>query len=182
MLPHGETAEAVARGAAMPMNAGRYFFCQGLLRGKSMDEQTSDEIAESMAVNCTQIIKACEQILEENRVARICVMGSESGYAGSYDGAYATAKAHLHAYVESKCLRNPGQQLVCVAPSIIYDAGMTVRRKDQDKLEIRRNSHPKRRYLRSMEVARLVHFLLYVDCGYLSGVVIRMHGGRAAWA
>lgn len=182
MLPEGEAAIAVPRGAAMPIEAERYFFCQGLLYPKRESEQTEDEIAESLAVNHTQIVCCCEQILEANSSARICVMGSESGFSGSYDGTYAAAKTKLHAYVESRCLRSPRQQLVCVAPSIVDDAGMTLRREDKDNLENRRMSHPKRRYLKSMEVARLVHFLLYVDRGYISNTVVRVHGGSAAWA
>ena len=58
---------------------------------------------------------------------------------------------------------------------------MTLRRTDRDRLERRAAKHPKRRFLDAADVARLVHFLLYVDRGYVSGCVIRMHGGEAAW-
>jgi NAD(P)-dependent dehydrogenase (short-subunit alcohol dehydrogenase family) len=71
----------------------------------------------------------------------------------------------------------PQQQIVCVSPGIIEDAGMTVRREDRVNLARRRDMHPKRRFLRAIEVARMIHFLLYVDEGYTSGVVIRMNGG-----
>ena len=72
--------------------ADRYFFCQGLLRAKPADEQTEAEVAEGMAVNASQIIAACDAILAANERARICVMGSESGFSGYYDGTYAAAK------------------------------------------------------------------------------------------
>lgn len=182
MLPDGERAEAISRGASMPVSVQRYFFCVGLLRSKSMADQSEDEIGESMAANYNQVVFECDRIFSANAVARICVMGSESGYIGSFDGAYALAKKRLHKYVETKRLQYPGQQLVCVAPSIISDAEMTLRRFDTEDLERRRMAHPKRRYLQATEVAKMVHHLLYVDRGYTTGTVIRMNGGTAAWA
>lgn len=181
MLPAGENVVCVPRSGAMPVDAQRYFFCQGLLRAKPASEQTEDEIAESMDVNAHQVIHACDMILGANAFARICVMGSESAISGSYDGTYATAKAKLHRYVEKKRLPYPGQQLVCIAPSIIGNAGMTIRRVDLTNLEGRKARHPKRRFADAAEIARLVHYLLYEDRGYISGCVIRVHGGEPAW-
>jgi len=182
MLPDGERAEAIPRGASMPVSVERYFFCVGLLRSKSMADQTEDEIAESMVANYSQVVFECDRLFSANACARICVMGSESGFTGSFDGSYALAKERLHKYVETKRLQYPAQQLVCVAPSIVLDSGMTSRRADTEGLERRRWAHPKRRYLAAMEVAKMVYHLLYVDRGYTTGTIIRMHGGTAAWA
>ena len=115
------------------------------------------------------------RILATNSAARICVIGSESGYRGSYDGTYAEAKAVLHHYIEATCLR-PGQQLVGISPGIIADAGMTTRRMDTENLARRLEEHPKRRFLVAREVARMAQTLLY-DQPYISGTIIRMHGG-----
>lgn len=158
------------------LDATRFLFCAGILRPKSIIEQTEVEIAASFLTNCGFVIRACEAILAVNEKARICVVGSESAYLGSFDGTYAAAKAGLHHYVESVSLK-PGQQLVCVSPGIIEDAGMTMRREDRGALARRRDMHPKRRFLKAIEVARMIHFLLYVDEGYTSGTVIRMNGG-----
>ncbi|MFS2208487.1 hypothetical protein, partial [Variovorax sp. Varisp36] len=62
-----------------------------------------------------------------------------------------------------------------MAPGIIGDAGMTLRRADKHNLMARQMAHRKRRFIEAIEVARLIHFLLYVDQGYLSGIVIRMN-------
>jgi NAD(P)-dependent dehydrogenase (short-subunit alcohol dehydrogenase family) len=177
MLPPGEEVVWVPRDADMPTGATRHLFCAGLLRSKSADMQTNREIIEGMTVNLWSVTDQIERIMSANDLARVCVLGSESGFSGSFDGTYAEAKKELHQYVESKKLK-PLQQLVCIAPSIISDCGMTTRRLDLDNLEARRATHPKRRFLRAAEVARLVHFCLYVDKGYLSGTVIRLHGGR----
>lgn len=171
----------VARGQEMPIEAcDRYLFCQGVLYPLKCGEQDLTLVSESVYANFTFIKEQCNRIIALNDNARICVIGSESGFTGSYDGTYAEAKRALHLYVENKKLRCPTQQLVCVAPSIIGDAGMTARRKDTDNLLQRKSSHPKQRFLEADEVAKLVHFLLYVDRGYISGVTIRMNGGAHA--
>ena len=173
LLPEGEE---VVRIDDKPPICNRYLLCAGLLRPKRIEEQTELELIESIKVNLLRPVLLCEDIFDRNDNARVCIVGSESGFSWSYDGAYAAAKAALHRYVETKRLR-PNQQLVCVAPSIISDAQMTLARKDLENLENRRENHPKKRFLKAIEVARLIHFLLYVDEGYLSGTVIRMNGG-----
>lgn len=160
------------------MDADRYLFTAGVLHGVTMADATLEQIEQTMWVNYAQVAKACELIIKGNDNARICVVGSESGISGSYDTGYGGAKAALHHYVETKKLRTPEQQLVCVAPGIIGDAGMTMRREDQHRLDYLRESHPKRRFMSSHEVAAMIYHLLYIDLGYTSGTVIRMNGGR----
>lgn len=182
MLPEGEEARRMdlpAGGAEGSPGFTRYVFLQGLLPGMALGDHNDRGAGEVFAVNFVQVAQECDAILETNPQARIVVVGSESGFSGSYDMAYAGAKAALHLYVETKRLQ-PGQQLVGVAPSIVSDAGMTTRRTDTERLAERRTTHPKGRFLMAREVARLIHFLLYRDEGYLSGTVIRMHGGERA--
>ena len=176
LLPPAETLTVVGRGETITRGE-RHLFCQGIMTPKPISRQSKDEITRSFWVNAGEIIRQCDMILENNDGARVCVIGSESGFAWSYDGAYAAAKASLHRYVETKKLRTPQQQLVCIAPSIISDGGMTLRREDTEVLATKGNAHPKGRFLTCAEVARLIHHVLYVDEGYLSGVVIRMNGG-----
>lgn len=162
-----------------PLDAERYLFCQGLLRPKSFEEQTENEIREGIEVNYGSIVRLCDLIIARNDFARICVIGSESGYRGSYDENYASSKALLHTYVESKRLRTPDQQLVAISPAIIGDCRMTVERKDVENLERRRREHPKKRFLEAREVAEMAKILLYHQ-PYISGAVVRMHGGLSA--
>lgn len=163
---------------AMPLDADRYFFCSGYLAGKKLIDLAQDEFIETAQINLLKVTKACDAILEANTRARICVMGSESAYAGSHDEWYSMCKRSLHDYVEHKKLMYVSQQLVCVSPGIISDAGMTTRRTDRDNLERRAFSHPKKRFVTSLEVARLVRFLLYEDEGFITNTVVRMHGGE----
>ena len=152
----------------------RYLFCQGLLRPKRMQDQTEAERVEGFEVNLDSIVRACDAVLAVNESARICIIGSESAYKGSYDDVYAVSKMLIHSYVERKPLK-PGQQIVAISPGIIEDAGMTLRRKDKDKLDMRREAHPMGRFLKSREVAELAHHLLFHQ-PYIRNTVIRMHG------
>ena len=176
-LPPWEQAVPVERGACNT-NADRHLFAQGLLTPKTIGQQSGDELAASFIANAASTIRQCDLILATNDKARICVIGSESGFSWSFDGAYAASKAALHRYVETKRLPYPKrQQLICVAPSIIGDSGMTRRREDMANLRQREAEHPKGRFVTMSEVCRLIHHVLYVDDGYLTGAVIRMNGG-----
>lgn len=161
----------------IPIGPYRYLFCQGLLYSKPIGQQTADEVAKSLWVNGARVIRECDFVLQRVPPARICIIGSESGYHWSYDGSYAMAKAALHRYIETKKCVGP-QQLVGISPTIISDAGMTLRREDRDRLMERARRHPKGRFVTSREVAALAFFLLYVDQGYISNTIIRMHGGE----
>ena len=178
LLPKDEIPLRVRRFENIPLDCGRYLFCAGLLHGRSTYDHNDASLCASFGVNLFTTVKDCEEILNLNERARICVIGSESGISGSYDGAYAMAKAALHHYIETRRLQAPAQQLVCIAPSIISDAGMTLRRKDTIALRAREFTHPKGRFLKAAEVASLIHHVLYVDQGYLSNVTIRMNGGE----
>ena len=176
LLPAGEQVVAVARRGPVMQQARRFLLCAGVIRPARLTSQSDDEAHETMDVNCFDPIRLCEHILGRFEDARICIVGSESGFAWSFDDAYAASKAALHRYVETRKI-GPKQQLVAIAPSIIEDCGMTLAREDAENLERRKLENPKRRFLKAAEVARLIHFLLYQDEGYLSGTVIRMNGG-----
>ena len=172
--------QPIERAEPMPLKGERYLFCVGRILPKKITEQTDEEIAETFLVNSVRVIQACERLLLGNPQARICVVGSDSGYKWSYDGAYAAAKAALHRFIECKRLKYPNQQLVGIAPSCIGDS-TSIRRRGVDgqkALALRLREHPKGRWLTSWEVAAMVHHLLCVDRGYTSGVVIRMNGGE----
>jgi NAD(P)-dependent dehydrogenase (short-subunit alcohol dehydrogenase family) len=172
-----DSCVAIPRDRPMPTDAERYLFCAGVLRSKSRDEQTDAELEEGYRVNLWQVTDDCERILSANDKARICVIGSESAYNGSFDGVYADAKRSVHGYVERKQLK-PGQQIVCISPGPIENCGQFTRRTDTWRLDERKARHPQKRFLKAIEVARLVRFCLYEDEGYLSNVVIRLNGGE----
>ena len=111
LLPSDETVDCTPRDKDMPLDADRYLFCQGLLRAKRGQDQAVAEIEESTRVNLWFITDQIDRVMLGNVRARVCVIGSESGYSGSFDGTYAMVKAALHRYVETKRLKYPNQQL-----------------------------------------------------------------------
>jgi NAD(P)-dependent dehydrogenase (short-subunit alcohol dehydrogenase family) len=178
-LPFEEKVFPIGRHEKAPLDAERYLFCQGSLNSRRLAERSDTDIANSWLANAGSVIRACDRILENNSGARICVIGSESGFSWSHDGAYAAAKAALHRYVETRPVgRN--QQLICIAPWIIADCAMTMRRLDRDNLVKMMEQHPKGRFLRAEEIAQWVKFLLYDSTDYVTSIVIRVHGGRRA--
>jgi NAD(P)-dependent dehydrogenase (short-subunit alcohol dehydrogenase family) len=151
--------------------AERFVLAAGVLVGKPTIEQSPDEIMTGIAVNLVNVIRLCDRILATNKEARICVVGSESGFRGSYDGTYAVAKAAVHRYVEMKALRN-GQQLVAVAPHIILNSGMTRARKDYDDF----SAEQRQAFITPREVAECIKFLLWSERAWINNSVIRMAG------
>lgn len=157
------------------LDVNRFVFCQGYLIPKRAVNQSDTEKDKSYRSNYSSIVEACDAILDINPDARICIIGSESGYRGSFDDSYADNKKLIHKYIEDKDLL-PDQQLVGIAPSIIEDTEMTQSRTDVDNLNKRRYSHPMQRFLTSNEVAQMIYTLLY-EQPYINRTIIRMHGG-----
>lgn len=151
--------------------ADRYILAAGVLYQKPLAMQTGAEIAASMCVNYINVVRICESIFQVNEEARVCVVGSESGYVGSFDETYAGAKAAVHCYVENRKMLKT-QQLVCVAPSIISDSGMTERRKDYPEILGTRKT------VTAMQVAEIIFNLLHGDI-LVNNTVIRMRGTKA---
>lgn len=163
-----------ARYGAMPLNLDRYLICAGFLAGKSVEEISVEDAAETFRVNFIEPARFCTRVFAANPKARICLIGSESGFKGSYDMAYAGAKAALHLFIETHQLASPDQMLVGIAPHIIWDSGMTQRRVDRIELEARGAMNRMGRWLNPKEVAEIAVHLLFHASPSISGSVIRM--------
>lgn len=160
----------------LPHDLDEYFLCAGVLVGKNATDITEEEAWETLRVNYFDVVRFCDAVFAVNKNARICVMGSESGFKGSYDTIYGGSKAALHLYVESKKLEHPGQHLVCVAPTVIEDSGMTQRRSDLDKALERGRARRLGRWLTATEVARVARFALNEPA--TCNTVLRLTGGN----
>lgn len=179
LLPDQECRRIVA-GDPVPRETDRFVFAAGILRSKMVAEQTAEEIAEALRVNVADHLRLCEAALAASERARICIVGSESGFKGSFDMAYTAAKAAMHRYVETRRV-GPGQQLVAVAPAIISDSGMTRRRPDYASTMLRGRDAPRGRWITSAEVAAAIRWLLWSDEGFwVNNTVLWLNGGLAA--
>lgn len=152
----------------------RYFICTGYLAGKNLSEITREEADLTWRRNFVDVARFCDLAFAANPRVRICVMGSLSGIRGSYDLAYAGAKAALHLYVQTKRLEHPGQQLVALAPGIVMDTNMTQSRKDLPAVMARAGATRRGRYLKAAEVAAQAYNALFIDSGFLSNAVVAL--------
>lgn len=157
----------------MPLNLDRYLICTGYLAGQPLSEITTMDGMRTWHLNFLWPAQFCDRLFAANRNARVCLIGSESGFAGSYDMAYAGAKAALHLYVQTKELGWPEQMLVAVAPHIIWDSAMTQRRADREMLTTRGTKTRLGRWLNAEEVARAA-FTLLDGSPAASGTILRM--------
>ncbi len=162
----------------MPLDLDRYLICMGYLAGKRIGGMSADELIRTWNDNFVLIAQFCDRLFEENPLARVCIITSASGHKGSFDIAYAGAKAAMNVYIETTRVGR-AQQLVGIAPTIIEDAGMTERRNDLAECMIRGKLQRRGHWLTAQEVARFAHFLLYQDTGAICNQVITMDGGLA---
>jgi NAD(P)-dependent dehydrogenase (short-subunit alcohol dehydrogenase family) len=151
----------------------RYLVCTGYLAGKSIRELSPEEADLTWRRNFVDVARFCDLAFAANPATRICVLGSLSGIRGSYDMAYAGAKAALHLYVRTKQL-HASQQLVAIAPGIVMDTAMTQRRKDLAAVDARAAGTRRGRYLSAAEVAAQAYNALFIDTGFLSGTVVEL--------
>lgn len=170
LLPDEELIQVKYRGEGMagpcvfPL-ADRYIYAAGYLAGARFSELTTDQINATLALNLINAMRFTEEALK-NPVARICLIGSNSATAGSYDELYAASKAGLVGYCASKRVTRT-QQLTIVCPPLISDAGMTIRRKDFPEVLYRR------KFSTSLEVATTIKRVLWDEdnCG-IAGVLL----------
>ena len=167
----------VSRGEPLPADADAYLFCQGYLAGKAAGEISSEEARQTWDDNFGSIAADCDAIIDANLKARICIITSYSGIKGSFDSVYAGAKAAMNLYIQTKRLKYPGQQIVGIAPHIVWDSGMTQRRDDLRDLAERAEFRRRGEWIKAEDVAKLAHFLLFCDSGNITNVVIPVTGG-----
>ena len=147
----------------IPPAANHFVLAAGVLWQRQTAEQTAGEIATSLAVNMVNVVRLCESILATKPDARIVVIGSESASKGSFDQTYAVAKAGVHAYCRWRQVL-PTQLLVCLAPPIISDSGMTKKRHDYPAVLFQR------KHVTAAQVAKSVRSLLYDAPAGMHGV------------
>lgn len=168
----------VGRCEDIALDLDAYMICCGYLAGKELNALSPEEAERTFAANYLEPAALCDRILAVNPHARICVIGSESGIAGSFDMAYAGAKAAMHLYVRTKALSMPAQQLFGIAPHIVADAGMTLRRADQDRVKAAAARHRAARHISAMEVASVADSALFGRTRFLSNTIIELGGDR----
>jgi hypothetical protein len=162
------------------INSDKILLLQSTISSKDFLKRHHQDIVDQFTINFLSVVKICEIALNNNKNVRIIILGSESGVKGSFDIIYGLMKSAIHKYVEERRIKFPKQQLVCVAPSTIIDANMTLNRKDKHNVKSSILKNPKKRGLKSSEIANLLYDIFYKHTDYISNTVIRVDGGKFA--
>ena len=157
-------------------NTDKFIILSGFLQSKKISEQSREEIIRSFFINSIGPTLFAEYLFDKKNNARLIIIGSESGFKGSYDLTYALGKSSLKMYVKQKKIKI-NQQLLLLSPSTISDFGMTFRRNDKERLESYKENHPKKRFLSSDELSELI-INLFSATNYLTNEEIKLHGGK----
>ena len=161
-------------------SSNKILLLQSVISSKKFLNRRENDIIDQIRINFLSIIKICEVALKYKKKAKIVILGSESGIKGSHDIVYGLMKTALHQYVKERKINFPNQQLVCIAPSTIIDANITIRRKDKNNVKKSIRNNPKKRGLKSKEIAELIYNIFYNITDYLSNTVISVDGGKFA--
>ena len=151
---------------------------QSVISSKFFLKRKQTDIMKQISINLLSVIKICEIALKYNKKVRIIVLGSESGIKGSYDLVYGLMKSSLHKYVQERRIKFPNQQIVCISPSTIIDSKMTLNRKDKKNIKKSVYLNPKKRGIKSFEIAELIYNIFYKSTDYLTNTIIRVDGGK----
>ncbi len=151
---------------------------QSVISSKKFLERNSNDMINQIKINLLSIIKICEIALKYNKNVKIIILGSESGVKGSHDIVYGLMKSALHKYVKEKKINYSSQQLVCIAPSTIIDANITLKRKDKINVKKSIKNNPKKRGLKSKEIADIIYSIFYDLTDYMTNIVINVDGGK----
>lgn len=158
--------------------SNKIILLNSIISSKNFLRRTEFDILDQIKINLISILRICEIALNKNPKVRIAIMGSKSGIKGSYDIIYALTKASLHKYVEERKIKYPEQQIFCISPSTIIDAGITTRRNDQNNVKKSIEANPKKRGINCKEISNLLYSFLFEQTDYISNTVIRVDGGK----
>ena len=152
------------------------FLNHGLLPGKKISETSEIIINQSSKINLISYLMIIESLVELKNLNTV-ITSSISGKMGSFDTLYASTKNSIDFTVKLFAKKiHKTSRLNCVSPGIIYDAKMTLQRRDKNILRIKKNQTPTKNFTSSFEVAKMVYYLLF-EPGNINGENININGG-----
>jgi len=154
-------------------------YLSSILYSKRIENQSDYEISNSSLVNAIIPIKLVKYLDSNLNKYTFCYLSSESALKGSYDDSYQLFKSGVDNFIREYALNSSSSRIFSIAPSTVL-SGMTLRRKDTDRLKMYEQSHPKKRFLTPHELAVMIYRLCSDEFSYLSNTVIHINGGKFA--
>ena len=150
----------------------------GVLNAQRLIEQDKQTTWNSVYLNFILPARLLERLNRSNVRFKFIYISSESAVKGSYDAVYAMSKAAMERFIREIRINECGSSCLGLAPSMVEDCGMTVRRVDQENVRRAADEHPKKRLLYAEEIAELVSWLILGGTDYLTNTTIELNGGK----
>ena len=154
-------------------------YLSSILQQKRIEDQTYSQIFESCKVNAILPIRIIKYLNKNIKRFTFCYVSSESAKKGSFDDSYSIFKAAVDNFIREFYLISTDSRIFSIAPSTI-NSGMTLGRKDVDRVEFYKNSHRKKRFIEVNEFAKIIAILCSEEFTYLSNTSIEINGGKFA--
>lgn len=154
-------------------------YVSGLLQSKRIEDQTFEEWTNSFYVNSILPIKIIKYLDKHINSFVFCYIGSESAYKGSFDDTYYLGKLMTQTFIKDFKLKSSDSRMFAIAPSTI-NSGMTLRRKDQFRVDEYRRKIRNGRFIDVEEIGKIIIELNSKKFKYLSNEVINIDFGKKA--
>lgn len=152
------------------------FICHGVLQGKKLSKYSKKNITDTVNINLISKIRIIEEVANIKNLNTV-VISSISGRDGSFDNLYAATQAGINVIAKSIIKKiHKSSRLNIVSPGIVFDAKMTLVRKDFKNLNIKKRKTPTKKFTSSKEIAELVELLL-INPKNINGENININGG-----
>jgi NAD(P)-dependent dehydrogenase (short-subunit alcohol dehydrogenase family) len=153
-------------------------FLAGLLPGKNLEQYTSIEMDQVLAVNFTGQAKVIKRLLPFFKSgSQIIMLSSISAQRGSFDPIYAAAKGAVLSFVKALAANLSGVRINAIAPGLIHDSTMF-----QNMAESRREFHRQqtagKQLLQIQDLAEIIFDLSQPHWAHLNGACIDLNGGQ----
>ena len=146
----------------------------------TLDNYTKQDFYHTMFTNVeipTLFSIELSKTMRKNKQGKMIFISSAAAYVGSRDIPYSISKAALLGLVRGlgKNLKETGIYVYGVAPGIVETQMSNLMSQSRKADAV--NATFDKRVCRSIEVARLVRFLLIEDDGYMNGSVVHINDG-----
>tara|TARA_B100001121_G_C18593200_1_gene575692 strand:- start:406 stop:1086 length:681 start_codon:yes stop_codon:yes gene_type:complete len=154
------------------------FFLSGNLDGKSLLENSDENINKTVQINFSSQILLLKKILKfQKKTCLLVFISSISGRKGSYDPVYAATKGGLIAFAKSLSLwMAPKIKCITICPGVIKNTNMfKTFKKDRIKKLIKNT--PNKELLNSEDLSEIIIDLMKPHWRHANGSVIDINGG-----
>lgn len=153
--------------------------CAAILPAIPIGESTAASLTDIFNVNVISPMLICSQLVGRmSPGGAIILVGSISGFKGSYDDPYAATKGAIHSLVKTLALKfAPDARVIGLAPGMTDGTQMTanlvpgLREKTLQTIPLRQAGQAE-------DMAAVIEFLIGPACKFMTGAVLDINGGQ----